>query len=306
MRLISNTFDILASLNFFAILSGSTRKASKSTKMKISFTKMTGAGNDFVVIDNRSKKIKNGAKAARTLCDRRWGIGADGLLLIEKSRSASYRMMYYNADGSYGGMCGNGGRCIAYYAVSHKLAPGKHTFEALGYIYSVDVRKSEVVLTLKDPQDLQINNKLVLGSKIISINSVDTGSPHAVIPIGNLNDFGCSLEDLNVQEVGREIRYHDDFKANGTNVNFIEKKKDNSLAIRTYERGVESETLACGTGSVASALVAARLWNLRSPINVIPKSGHALRVEFDEMGDRLSNIRLAGPAKVVFQGVIEV
>ena len=306
MELITDAFDILASLIFFAILIGSLGKASKSSKMKISFTKMTGAGNDFVVIDNRSKRIKNGAKAAKILCDRRWGIGADGLLLIEKSRSASYRMMYYNADGSYGGMCGNGGRCIAFYAVLHKLARRKHSFEALGYVYSVDVRKTEVVLTLKDPQGLQIANKLALGSETISVNSVDTGSPHVVIPIGNLRELGSSLEDLDVEKVGREIRYHDDFKANGTNVNFIEKKKDNSLTIRTYERGVESETLACGTGSVASALVASRLWNLRSPINVIPKSGHALRVEFDEVGDRLTNIRLAGPARVVFEGTVEV
>ncbi len=277
-----------------------------SRKMKIAFTKMTGAGNDFVVVDNRTKRIKNASKAAKILCDRRWGIGGDGLLLIEKSRSASYRMMYYNADGSYGGMCGNGGRCIAWYAVLHRLAPKKHSFEALGHIYSAEVRKAEVVLTMKDPQDLRLQRELVLDSQTILISSVNTGSPHVVISISDLKDERISLQELDVAKLGRLIRYHGDFGTSGTNVNFIEKNKDNLLKIRTYERGVEDETLACGTGSVASALVASRIWNMRSPITLIPKSGHALRVEFDETGDRLWNIRLAGPAKIVFSGSVEM
>jgi diaminopimelate epimerase len=306
MGLISEMSELLASLNLFTILVKSSTKVTKSHKMKIAFTKMSGAGNDFIVIDNRLKRIKNGSKAAKVLCDRRWGVGADGLLLIEKSRTASYRMMYYNADGSYGGMCGNGGRCIAFYAVSHKLAPKKHSFEALGHNYSVDVRKSEVVLTMQNPRGLQLNSDLAVESQVITVNSVDTGSPHVVIPVGNLKELGNSLEELDVLKLGRSIRYHDDFKETGTNVNFIQKKKDNSIEIRTYERGVEGETLACGTGSVASALVGSRIWNMRSPITVIPKSGYVLRVEFDEIGDRLSNIRLAGPARVVFTGVMEV
>ncbi len=305
MAWIRKTIDSLANLDFSTILVETSREAAMARIIKTAFTKMTGAGNDFVVIDNRSKKIKNRSRVARILCDRHWGVGADGLLLIERSRSASYRMMYYNADGSYGGMCGNGGRCVAQYAALHRLAPRKHSFEALNHVYNVDVRKWEVVLTMKDPQDLRLHKKLVLGSQTIDFSSADTGSPHVVIPTENLKHYCTSLENLDVPKLGREIRSHEDFKRSGTNVNFIEKQRANSLEIRTYERGVESETLACGTGSVASALIASRLWNMRSPITVIPKSGHALRVEFDEAVDRLSRVRLAGPAKVVFEGNVE-
>ena len=273
--------------------------------MKLTFTKMTGAGNDFVVIDNRSRRVKDGQRAAKFLCDRRWGIGADGLLLIEKSRTAHYKMMYYNADGSYGGMCGNGGRCIAWYAVQARLAPKKHTFEALNHAYRAEIRKTEVVLTMKDPKDLVLNRIISLATGSLSINSVDTGSPHVVVPIENLGCQGMVLKDLDVISLGREIRYHPDFGAVGANVNFVHKRVDKSLEIRTYERGVEDETLACGTGSIAAALVAARLWNLRSPVKLIPRSGQVLRVEFDETKSGFANIRLAGPAKVVFSGSIE-
>lgn len=304
MGLISNTLQTLASLDYSAILGTPTNKVTRTPRMKTTFTKMTGAGNDFVVIDNRSKRIKNGSKAARILCDRRWGIGADGLLLIEKSRLAKYRMMYYNADGSYGGMCGNGGRCIAWYAFLHKLAPRKHSFEALGHIYDAEVRKNEVVLTMMNPRDLRLHQEIVLSSQKVLVNSVDTGSPHVVIPIGNLTGDCRPLDELDVVNLGRAVRYNDEFAPKGTNVNFVDKGKGNSLKIRTYERGVEAETLACGTGSVASALIGSLLWNMRSPITVVPRSGHTLRVEFDEAGGRLMNIRLAGPAKAVFTGTM--
>jgi diaminopimelate epimerase len=273
--------------------------------MRMNFTKMTGAGNDFVVIDNRAKRIKAASKAARLLCDRRWGIGADGLLLLEKSRRASYRMMYYNADGSYGGMCGNGGRCIARFAFMNKIAGRTHEFEALDHVYAAKIEKKEVVLTMKDPRNLKIGDEIPLDSGKLKINSIDTGSPHVVVPVDNLPG-GVTLDDVDVLGLGRKLRFHPHFSPSGTNVNFIERAGTNSIKIRTYERGVEDETLACGTGSIASAIVAARLWNLKSPIGVVPKSKMPLRVAFDDKDGAVSQVQLAGPASVVFAGSIEL
>lgn len=274
--------------------------------MRIRFTKMTGAGNDFVVIDNRSRTIKKGSKTARFLCDRRWGIGADGLLLLEESRKASYRMRYYNADGSYGGMCGNGGRCIAWFAVHNGIAPKNHSFEALDHSYAAEVRESDVVLSMKDPRNLKLGVEIDVKSARLVVSSIDTGSPHVVIPIESLSRPVQSLDEVDVPGLGREIRYHDEFAPAGTNVNFVERKGHNSIRIRTYERGVEEETLACGTGSIASAIVASKIWNLQSPITVVPRSKKSLRVEFDEADGKISDVRLVGPAAVVYGGVIEV
>ena len=273
--------------------------------MKIWFTKMSGAGNDFVIVDNRSKKIRNGPRAARILCDRRWGVGADGLLLLEKSRKADYRMLYFNADGSYGGMCGNGGRCIARYAAVNGIAPLRHRFEALDHIYAASVRGSEVSLTMKDPRGFKLRRRIRLRGKTIVISHVDTGSPHVVVPCDALGRRK-SLKTIDVVALGREIRFHSVFSPAGTNVNFIERAKGNSIRIRTYERGVEAETLACGTGSIASAIVASRLWKLKAPIVVIPESGRKLCVEFDDDGTKISKVCLAGPAVMSFYGVFSI
>ncbi len=273
--------------------------------MQIDFTKMSGAGNDFVVIDNRTKRIKSGSKVAKLLCDRRWGIGADGLLLLEKSRRASYRMMYYNADGSYGGMCGNGGRCIAWFAFTHRIAGKTHEFEALDHIYNVKIGKKEVVLTMKDPINIKIGDEILLDSGKLRINSIDTGAPHVVVPVDNLPG-GVSLSGVDVLGVGRKLRLDPHFSPAGTNVNFIERAGPNSIRIRTYERGVEDETLACGTGSIASAIIAARLWNLKSPVGVIPRSELPLSVAFREESGIISQVRLAGPASVVYTGTMEL
>jgi len=273
--------------------------------MRIEFTKMTGAGNDFVVIDNRAKRIRAASRVARILCDRRWGIGADGLLLLEKSRVASYKMMYYNADGSYGGMCGNGGRCIAWFAFKKGIAGKTHEFEALDHAYAVKIRKNEVVLTMKDPRNLRIGGEILLDSGKLRINSIDTGSPHVVVPVEDLPG-DVSLKDVDVLGIGRKLRFHSHFMPSGTNVNFVERVGGNAIRIRTYERGVEDETLACGTGSIASAIVGARLWNLKSPIKVIPKSKMPLMIAFSDKDGAIGRVQLAGPASVVYTGEIEL
>ena len=273
--------------------------------MKIWFTKMSGAGNDFVVIDNRSRQIRNGPRAARILCDRRWGIGADGLLLLEKSRKADYRMMYFNADGSYGGMCGNGGRCIARYAVLNGIAPGNHRFEALKHIYAARVEGSEVKLTMKDPVGLDLKRKIRLHGKRVKVSFVNTGSPHAVVFCDDLGR-GKTLKAIDVVDLGSEIRHHSAFRPSGTNANFVERARGNSFRIRTYERGVENETMACGTGSIACAIVASRLWKLKPPIFVVAESGKKLKVDFDDDGTRISNVRLSGPTVICFYGLYEL
>ena len=274
--------------------------------MKIEFTKMSGAGNDFVLVDNRSNLIKDGSGTARTICDRRWGVGADGLLLIERSAKANYKMMYYNADGSYGGMCGNGGRCVARYSVLQGIAPQEHAFEALDYVYKVSLENDSIRLSMKDPTDFRPNLELSVLRRKITAHFVDTGSPHVVVPVQSLTKSKRGLNSVDVQGLGKLIRFHKAFSPKGTNVNFIELLDRSSLKIRTYERGVEAETLACGTGSIASAVVASLIWDLKPPVKIMPASSVPLSVDFTVEGKRVTNVTLSGPAKVIFTGVMDV
>jgi len=264
---------------------------------------MSGAGNDFVIVDNRSGHIKDGPKLARIICDRRAGVGADGLLLIEPSTVASYRMMYYNADGSYGGMCGNGGRCLAQFAVMNKLAQPNHSFEALDFLYEASVENGQVTLSMKDPKNIKLDIVLPVGSQKLKMHFVDTGSPHVVIPIGQ---FRKGLQAIDVMTLGRQVRSHKKFRPLGANVNFIDKTGTNTLKIRTYERGVEDETLACGTGSIASAVIGHKIWNIRPPVRILPRSGIPLEVNFELRNGRYERITLRGPAVVTFAGTTDV
>ena len=272
--------------------------------MVIEFTKMSGAGNDFVVIDNRDGKISDAPGTARKLCDRHNGIGADGLLLLETSQSASYRMMYYNADGSYGGMCGNGGRCISAFAVEAGIASEKHDFMALEHVYRAEVAGNRVRLSMKDPKNVQKSVVLPIGKKRLTVFSVDTGSPHVVMEAKKLTRRG--LESVDVEGLGSTIRHHRKFNPAGTNVNFVEINGANSLKIRTYERGVEAETMACGTGSIAAAVYGVLMKGLGLPVRVMPKSGQEIAVDFVLKGEEIGNVSLSGPAVVVFRGSVEI
>ena len=274
--------------------------------MRITFTKMSGAGNDFVVIDNRTGVVTDAVNLAKKICDRRWGVGADGLLLLEKSESADYRMMYYNADGSYGGMCGNGGRCISQYALANGIASDTQKFEALGHIYHAVVDSGEVILSMLDPRNLRMNIVLPMRSRRLRVHFVDTGSPHVVIPTAQFKSRYRTLGDIPVVEIGKHIRNHKLFQPDGTNVNFIERIDKTSIKIRTYERGVEAETYACGTGSIASAVVGSRLWSMRPPIRVIPVSGVPLTVSFDFKKKAYSRVTLKGEVKTTFTGEFDV
>jgi diaminopimelate epimerase len=275
--------------------------------MKIEFYKMSGAGNDFVVIDNRNGKIKNKVALAKKLCERRYGIGADGLMLIDKAKDADFTMSYYNADGSYGGMCGNGGRCISYLAYVLKAAGKKQEFIANEHRYKSEIFKNRIALTMLDPWDMVFNEQLSLNGNVYPYHFINTGAPHVVIDVNDLSTKFPQLDNTPVELLGAQIRYHENFKPAGTNVNFIKRNTASQIFVRTYERGVEAETHACGTGSVASALVASTLWKIPSPITVIPKSGKKLTVKFKKKSDTdYYNIQLIGPAEITFRGTIDV
>jgi len=266
---------------------------------------MSGAGNDFIVIDNRSAMIVDGATLARKICDRHWGVGADGLLLLESSDKVSYRMMYYNADGSYGGMCGNGGRCIAMFAFQKKIAGKDHEFEALGHIYAASIVEEGVSLSMQDPVSISKIQYLSIGKKRIAYQFINTGSPHIVINITEFSKNG-ELDRLDVQRWGKLLRWQRNFAPAGTNVNFMRKLESGAIQLRTFERGVEAETLACGTGSIATAIIASKKWKLRPPITIIPTSKIPLIVEFDLNGSNIQNVKLRGPAVVTFAGNLDV
>jgi diaminopimelate epimerase len=274
--------------------------------MKIEFSKMSGAGNDFVCVDNRTSVISNGARLARVLCNRRSGVGADGLLLLEPSDRADFKMMYYNADGSFGGMCGNGGRCIAVFGMKQNAAKPRMQFEALDHVYDADVSEDRVTLTMKDVGPLSRKKMMKIRGNLLHYYFIDTGSPHVVIPLDFWGSTPRSLESVQVESIGRTIREHNSFAPDGTNVNFIKLSKDRTVHFRTYERGVEAETFACGTGSIAAAFVAHKIWKLNSPIQIIPRSSIPLLVEFRQVGQRYEKVRLTGPAIITFTGTVDV
>jgi diaminopimelate epimerase len=264
---------------------------------------MTGSGNDFVLIDNRDKgyAVEWDALAPK-ICDRRYGVGADGILVLEKSPAADIRMSYFNADGSYGGMCGNGGRCVA----SYLMAPSGNsilTIEALDYIYRAAGNSARVTLFMKDPAGIQTGVELRLRAGTISAQFVNTGSPHVVIFRDELPEqLKETLEKDGIERFGREIRQHPRFAPDGANVNFVTSIDASRIAVRTYERGVEGETMACGTGAVASAIMASLLRENVSPVFVIPRSGDALTVSFAKSGEAFSNVALEGAVQRVFTG----
>jgi diaminopimelate epimerase len=264
------------------------------------FTKMNGAGNDFILFDNRSRDIDLDRNQIAQLCDRHRGIGADGILLLEKpTNRADFRMRYFNADGGEAEMCGNGARCFARFA--NKVGGQKRevSFETPAGVISAELKGDLVTLRMTEPTDMRLNVELPVVAENKTVHFINSGVPHVVIPV-------AKIDDADVRREGAAIRYHKMFSPNGTNVNFIEKRGANKIAIRTYERGVEDETLACGTGIVASALIFAASENTNGPINVIARGGDELEVGFEKSGDRFRNVTLTGPAEFVFEGTIDL
>jgi diaminopimelate epimerase len=274
------------------------------------FTKMDGAGNDFILIDNRAGDVDLNRNQIARLCDRHRGIGADGILLLENPPDhADFRMRYFNADGGEAEMCGNGARCFARFANKVAGAEGRISFETPAGVISAELAGDVVTLQMTEPTDLRLNVLLQIGTEKKIVHFINSGVPHVVVPVSQVGDVDVSRE-------GSAIRHHEAFSPKGANVNFIEQRGADKIAIRTYERGVEDETLACGTGIVASALVFAVTENAKSPITVIARGGDELRVGFEKSdpppqgsgapGKQFRNVTLTGPAEFVFEGTIEI
>lgn len=264
------------------------------------FTKMNGAGNDFVMIDNRSGEVRLSAEQIAWICDRHRGVGADGILLIEPARNgADFRMRYHNRDGGEAEMCGNGARCFARFAQRVAGARDEMSFETGAGVIGARLEGEQVRLTMSEPQDLRLDLKISAVGKVWPAHFINSGVPHVVIPVSK-------IAEANVNVAGEEIRRLEMFAPAGANVNFLEKRGENTIAIRTYERGVESETLACGTGVVASALVFAATEKVSGPIGVLVKGGSELRVDFERDDERFTGVTLTGPAEFVFEGTMEL
>ena len=260
------------------------------------FTKMNGAGNDFVMLDNRDLHLRLDTAVIARLCDRHRGVGADGLLAVEPAQNgADFRMRYYNADGGEAEMCGNGARCFARFASRIGAKSGAITFETMAGTLGARLVGENVQIAMSVPHSLVLAAELVAAGEKLTVHFVNTGVPHAVVFVGD-------LEKTDVVRLGAALRYHAHFAPKGTNANFVAELPGGGIAIRTYERGVENETLACGTGVAAAALIFSRLSGAKSPVSVRVRGGDSLTVGFEGDGDGWRNVTLTGPADFVFEG----
>lgn len=268
----------------------------------VRFWKLEGAGNDFLGLDGRAGGFKLKRQQIADLCDRRRGVGADGVLVVEKPkvRGADFRMRYYNSDGGEAEMCGNGARCFALLARAVSGRKGNVLrIQTQAGLVTLQIRGQEVQVSMTEPTKLRLGRKLVVAGRKLAVDFLNTGVPHAVL-------FVRSVRSIDVAKQGRAIRYHSAFAPSGTNVNFVEIGRGNRIHVRTYERGVEGETLACGTGVVASSILSNLRRGLRSPILVATRGGDRLRVGFSMVNGQARKVTLQGPARIVYTGVIHV
>lgn len=274
------------------------------TARKIPFTKMSGSGNDFIVIDNRDGKIDQdyGGKLARLACRRKLSAGADGLILIEKDAELDFSWRFFNADGSEAEMCGNGARCAARFAVLNAVTDKERfSFRTLAGIVEAQVKGQTARVAMPKPHGLKSDIVLSLDGQRLSLDFINTGVPHAV----GFTDSSEKLEAMDVDGLGRAVRRHERFQPAGTNADFAFVSGPHTMRIRTFERGVEGETLACGTGCIAAALVASARNYTESPVEVLTRSGETLTIHFEKIsqGSELifSAVYLEGDARVVYE-----
>jgi len=260
--------------------------------MQIKFYKYQGTGNDFVMIDNRHNFFpKDDVQLIEKLCDRRFGIGADGLILLENDVETDFRMVYYNSDGNESSMCGNGGRCLVAFAKSLNVIADTTTFIATDGLHHATVLENGIVsLQMKDVDAVKIEEEFVF---------LNTGSPHHVTLV---ND----IESYDVKTHGAAIRYSDLYGKEGSNVNFVSQLSENHFRLRTYERGVEDETLSCGTGATATAIAMNAIGKSNATSIDLDVEGGTLKVSFEKAYNDYKNVFLEGPATFVFEGMIEV
>jgi len=264
--------------------------------VKLPFAKVHGAGNDFVVVKYPELSDEEFAKLAPILCDRRKGIGADGLLLVRRDPEHDFRMVYFNADGSRASLCGNGARALVLYMWKEGMAPAEMRFVSDAGVHKGLVVDGKPSVSLPDPKDIKLN--LTLHEFDFPLHFVESGVPHVVVLVENLASF-------DVDGVGRSIRNHPNFAPEGTNADFVQMHDDDSISVRTYERGVERETLSCGTGAVAVAAVINRLKGIKSPIE-LNFPGGLLRVNFESDASNPTEVMLGGQTAIVFKGEIKL
>jgi len=270
-------------------------------KKTVSFYKISAAGNDFILVDNRKKVLpRNISSIAKKWCHRKFSIGADGLILLEESKKVHFKMRFYNADGSIAAMCGNGGRSLARFAHLLGIAPKKMVFETDAGLIQAEILSKNVRLRLSEPKNARLDFPLRVERKEFDASFIDTGVPHTII-------FVNDIEKADVVSLGQMVRFHREFAPAGTNVDFVQKKDGHTIYVRTYERGVEDETLACGTGVTASAIVSGLKGLVTPPVSCITRGGDILKVSYNinEAGDFLSpvsSVYLEGPAEVSFSG----
>lgn len=267
--------------------------------MEINFWKMNGAGNDFVVIDNRNNALALTTEQVARLCDRHRGIGADGLLAVEPAEGdADFRMRYYNADGGEAEMCGNGARCFGRFVnFLHGFSLPHVSFETPAGVMRATFEGDQVQIAMSDPHGLQQDMELDVAGTPLTVHFLNTGVPHAVVFVGD-------IDDVPVKEWGAALRHHEAFAPKGANANFVHRVGTSHIAIRTYERGVEDETLACGTGTVACAILHHLRTGHAPPIAVDVRSGDTLQINFTPYGENFRDVTLTGPAEITFHGTV--
>ena len=273
----------------------------ESTNGLIAFSKMSGHGNDFIIIDNRSGTVTaNWSERAAAWCKRRTSIGADGLIIIEPGTTGDFRMRIFNADGSEAEMCGNGARCAAGFAVRKGFAKNRMVMETLAGMVGASVKDEMVAIQLTDPSSPKDKISLRTGEAAFPVYSINSGVPHAIL----FSERVAGMPADEVAKTGHAVRFHPEFKPAGTNVDFVEILGPSHIRVRTYERGVEGETLACGTGAVASAIISSRFHGAGDPPIQVEMPGGTLIVDFKKSGDSFKDVWLKGAVDFIYEGRI--
>lgn len=271
-----------------------------SKKYDLNFTKVVASGNDFIVIDNRSGDLDardlDYPSIAQDLCRRRLSIGADGLLVLEASDKADFRMRIINPDGSEVDMCGNGARSSALYVSKHE-GQAKLSIETGAGVINAEIDGDNIKINMSDPKQIKLDVNLGIGPNVMPVHHLNTGVPHVVHIVEDISGY-------DVKGIGRQIREHSLFAPDGTNANFVGNIEKDSADLRTYERGVEDETLACGTGTVASAVVLGLLGYVSSPVKIRTKGGEVLTVYYTVSGKKVTDVYLEGSAGIICEGKV--
>jgi len=267
--------------------------------MRIDFAKVAASGNDFIIVDNRGNKLKDKiidfADFARFSSRRKHSVGADGVLVLENSEIADFKMRIINPDGSEVSMCGNGIRCSALYASTKKWCGASMKIETGAGILEATVKEESVKIKMTPPKNLKLDQNIGVGKTIMTVHKIDTGVPHAV-------HFVDEIKDYPVKDMGAKIRYHKIFEPEGTNADFVKPIDKSTISVRTYERGVEDETLACGTGVVASAIISNLVNGTQQPVSANTEGEDVLKVHFKKEHNHFSDVHLEGDSHIVFEG----